>query len=63
MRQALGELAWPIVQGAMSTVLGVLVLSAVDAYMILTFFKTVFLVPFPSPPRRPSWIVEAGCCR
>lgn len=31
-------------QGAFSTILGVSVLSTVDAYIILTFFKTCFLV-------------------
>jgi hypothetical protein len=42
--QALGALGWPIMQGALSTIFGVAVLSTVDAYMIVTFFKTVFLV-------------------
>ncbi len=41
---ALGALGWPILQGALSTIFGVIVLSTVEAYMIVTFFKTVFLV-------------------
>ena len=44
VRMALGALGWPIAQGALSTILGVCVLSSVNAYMIVTFFKTVFLV-------------------
>lgn len=40
---ALGDLGWPVAQGAMSTILAVSVLSDVPAYMIVTFFKTVFL--------------------
>ena len=43
IRQALGSLGWPITQGALSTILAVIVLSDVPAYMIVTFFKTVFL--------------------
>lgn len=38
------ENAFRFVQGAMSTIIGVVVLSDVNAYMIVTFFKTVFLV-------------------
>lgn len=41
--QALGALGWPLTQGAMSTILAVVVLVNVPAYMIVTFFKTVFL--------------------
>ncbi|CAI5439952.1 unnamed protein product [Caenorhabditis angaria] len=40
---ALGDLGWPVAQGAMSTILAVSVLADVPAYMIVTFFKTVFL--------------------
>uniref|UniRef100_A0AC35TW28 SSD domain-containing protein n=1 Tax=Rhabditophanes sp. KR3021 TaxID=114890 RepID=A0AC35TW28_9BILA len=40
---ALGALGWPLVQGAASTILAVAVLADVPAYMIVTFFKTVFL--------------------
>jgi len=43
IREALGALGWPITQGAMSTILAVIVLANVPAYMIVTFFKTVFL--------------------
>lgn len=43
IREALGALGWPITQGAVSTILAVIVLADVPAYMIVTFFKTVFL--------------------
>ncbi|KAI3418365.1 hypothetical protein GPALN_009686 [Globodera pallida] len=43
IREALGALGWPLCQGAISTILAVVVLSDVPAYMIVTFFKTVFL--------------------
>ncbi|WKX90388.1 hypothetical protein Q1695_009324 [Nippostrongylus brasiliensis] len=43
VRDALGDLGWPVVQGATSTILAVAVLADVPAYMIVTFFKTVFL--------------------
>ncbi|KAM3721406.1 Patched domain-containing protein [Dirofilaria immitis] len=43
VRTALGALGWPITQGAMSTILAVVVLADIPAYMIVTFFKTVFL--------------------
>ncbi|KAJ1372533.1 hypothetical protein KIN20_034710, partial [Parelaphostrongylus tenuis] len=43
VRDALGGLGWPVVQGAASTILAVAVLADVPAYMIITFFKTVFL--------------------
>ncbi|KAI1702567.1 patched family domain-containing protein [Ditylenchus destructor] len=38
------KLAWPMVHGSMSTVLGVLVLAFINSYMVLVFFKTIFLV-------------------
>lgn len=41
--EALGALGWPLTQGAISTILAVIVLADVPAYMIVTFFKTVFL--------------------
>jgi len=41
--EALGALGWPLCQGAISTILAVVVLADVPAYMIVTFFKTVFL--------------------
>ncbi|PIO61678.1 patched family protein, partial [Teladorsagia circumcincta] len=40
VRDALGDLGWPVVQGAASTILAVAVLADVPAYMIVTFFKT-----------------------
>jgi predicted RND superfamily exporter protein len=43
IRQALGSFGWPITQGAISTILAVAVLADIPAYMITTFFKTVFL--------------------
>lgn len=43
IRNALGALGWPLTQGAVSTILAVIVLANVPAYMIVTFFKTVFL--------------------
>ncbi|KHN86876.1 Patched domain-containing protein 3 [Toxocara canis] len=43
VRMALGALGWPLTQGATSTILAVVVLADVPAYMIVTFFKTVFL--------------------
>uniref|UniRef100_A0A914N234 SSD domain-containing protein n=1 Tax=Meloidogyne incognita TaxID=6306 RepID=A0A914N234_MELIC len=43
IREALGALGWPLTQGAISTILAVVVLADVPAYMIVTFFKTVFL--------------------
>lgn len=42
--EALGSIGWPSLQGGLSTVLGVVVLSDLDSYMIVAFFKTVFLV-------------------
>jgi multidrug efflux pump subunit AcrB len=43
IRESLASLGWPITQGAVSTILAVVVLADVPAYMIITFFKTVFL--------------------
>uniref|UniRef100_A0A915ES32 Uncharacterized protein n=1 Tax=Ditylenchus dipsaci TaxID=166011 RepID=A0A915ES32_9BILA len=43
IREAMGALGWPLTQGAVSTILAVAVLADVPAYMIVTFFKTVFL--------------------
>lgn len=43
IREALSALGWPLTQGAVSTILAVIVLSNIPAYMIVTFFKTVFL--------------------
>ncbi|XP_070700921.1 patched domain-containing protein 3-like [Pempheris klunzingeri] len=41
---ALARSGYPILQGALSTVLGVVVLSASGSYIFRTFFKIVFLV-------------------
>ncbi|XP_048366450.1 patched domain-containing protein 3-like [Sphaerodactylus townsendi] len=41
---ALYHLGYPVVQGAVSTILGVLVLSMASAYIFRTFFKIMFLV-------------------
>ncbi len=40
---ALETLGWPIFQGASSTIAGISVLYSVNAYIILTFFKTIWL--------------------
>ncbi|XP_061111972.1 patched domain-containing protein 3 [Conger conger] len=41
---ALYSLGYPIVQGAISTILGVVVLAAAESYIFRTFFKIMFLV-------------------
>lgn len=41
---ALETLGWAVFQGAFSTILGMLVLTTVDAYIVIVFFKTIFLV-------------------
>ncbi|XP_061094909.1 patched domain-containing protein 3-like [Conger conger] len=41
---ALYTLGYPIVQGAVSTIVGVVVLSASESYIFRTFFKILFLV-------------------
>ncbi|KAM3929227.1 patched domain-containing protein 3-like [Leptodactylus fuscus] len=41
---ALHSLGYPIVQGAVSTILGVVALSAAECYIFRTFFKIMFLV-------------------
>ena len=43
IREALGALGWPLTQGAISTILAVVVLADVPAYMIVTFFKAISL--------------------
>ncbi|EGT40756.1 CBN-DAF-6 protein [Caenorhabditis brenneri] len=40
---ALETLGWPIFQGASSTIAGISILYTVDAYIILVFFKTIWL--------------------
>lgn len=44
--EALFNLGYPILQGAVSTILGVVVLSASKNYIFRTFFKIMFLVIF-----------------
>lgn len=41
---ALGTLAWPILQGAISTTMGVTALAGGNSYIMTAFFKTVFIV-------------------
>ncbi|KAL1276849.1 hypothetical protein QQF64_036472 [Cirrhinus molitorella] len=41
---AVAKLGYPIVQGAMSTIAGVVVLAAAQSYIFRTFFKIMFLV-------------------
>ncbi|XP_032896114.1 patched domain-containing protein 3-like [Amblyraja radiata] len=41
---ALYALGYPIIQGALSTILGVIVLAAAESYIFRTFFKIMFLV-------------------
>ncbi|XP_026169155.1 patched domain-containing protein 3 [Mastacembelus armatus] len=43
-KDALAHLGYPILQGALSTVLGVVMLSMSGSYIFRTFFKIVFLV-------------------
>jgi len=40
----LEHMGYPVVQGALATLLGVSALATVDAYTIVTFFKTIFIV-------------------
>ncbi|XP_063777758.1 patched domain-containing protein 3-like [Pseudophryne corroboree] len=44
MTNALHSLGYPIVQGALSTILGVIALSTSASYIFRTFFKIIFLV-------------------
>ncbi len=41
---AITKLGYPIVQGAVSTIAGVVVLAAAESYIFRTFFKIMFLV-------------------
>lgn len=41
---ALETLGWPVFLGAFTTIVGILVLTLVDAYIVQIFFKTIFLV-------------------
>ncbi|KIH58472.1 patched family protein [Ancylostoma duodenale] len=49
------KLAWPVVHGSMSTILGVTVLAFINSYMVLVFFKTIFLVLIIGKPCRSPW--------
>uniref|UniRef100_A0A0K0ESN3 SSD domain-containing protein n=1 Tax=Strongyloides stercoralis TaxID=6248 RepID=A0A0K0ESN3_STRER len=42
--EAMEKLAWPVVHGSLSTILGVCILAFINSYMVLVFFKTIFLV-------------------
>ncbi|XP_070560774.1 patched domain-containing protein 3-like [Ptychodera flava] len=42
--EALHILGWPIIEGALSTILGVAALAGSESYIFRTFFKTMFLV-------------------
>ena len=44
VKESLFNLGLPIAQGALSTILGVLVLAFAPSYIFLSFFKTAFLV-------------------
>lgn len=46
VREALYSLGLPIVQGSVSTILGVIALLLAESYIFLVFFKMVFLVIF-----------------
>jgi len=46
VKQCLYSLGLPIVQGAISTVLGVVALLVAPSYIFITFFKVIFLVIF-----------------
>lgn len=43
---ALETLGWPVFLGAFSTIVGITALAFVDAYIVIIFFKTIFLVIF-----------------
>ena len=44
MTDSIVRLAWPVTQGALSTIIGVSVLTNGDSYMLTVFTKTVVLV-------------------
>lgn len=46
VRECLYALGLPIVQGGLSTILGIMALTLAPSYIFITFFKTVFLVIF-----------------
>ncbi len=41
---AMEKLGWPLFQGALSTVIGVMVLGLVDSYLVVVFFRAVCLI-------------------
>ncbi|XP_047741343.1 patched domain-containing protein 3-like isoform X2 [Hyalella azteca] len=46
VRECMTSLGLPVMQGALSTLIGILPLMLIPSYMFTTFFKTVFLVIF-----------------
>ncbi|XP_036376014.1 patched domain-containing protein 3-like [Megalops cyprinoides] len=64
--EALFSLGYPIVQGAVSTILGVVVLSASKSYIFRTFFKIMFLVILFGMVHGivfiPVFLTLFGCC-
>ncbi|XP_063062244.1 patched domain-containing protein 3 [Engraulis encrasicolus] len=63
---AVYNLGYPIVQGAISTIAGVVVLSAAKSYIFRTFFKIMFLVitfgAFHGIVFIPVFLTFFGCC-
>ncbi|XP_053117841.1 patched domain-containing protein 3-like [Hemicordylus capensis] len=63
---ALYRLGYPVVQGAVSTILGVLVLAGATAYIFRTFFKIMFLVILFGAAHGlifiPVFLTFFGCC-
>uniref|UniRef100_A0A915PT93 SSD domain-containing protein n=1 Tax=Setaria digitata TaxID=48799 RepID=A0A915PT93_9BILA len=63
VRTALGALGWPVTQGAMSTILAVVVLADIPAYMITVFLSIVLglLHGLIFLPVMLSWFVGGSC--
>ncbi|MCP9260968.1 Patched domain-containing protein 3 [Dirofilaria immitis] len=63
VRTALGALGWPITQGAMSTILAVVVLADIPAYMITVFLSIMLglLHGLVFLPVMLSWFVGGSC--
>ncbi|XP_062377857.1 patched domain-containing protein 3-like [Sardina pilchardus] len=63
---ALYNLGYPIIQGAVSTIAGVVVLSAAESYIFRTFFKIMFLVILFGALHGivfiPIFLTFFGCC-
>ncbi|XP_062377856.1 patched domain-containing protein 3-like [Sardina pilchardus] len=63
---ALYHLGYPIIQGAVSTIAGVVVLSAAESYIFRTFFKIMFLVILFGALHGivfiPIFLTFFGCC-